>query len=268
MFPGEIDVKPSTYLEHLGTIFARFGADTQDSGNISYGVQAAGHRYFVKTAGDPSDTAPYLDFDGRVGLLRTAVKLVESVVHPALPTLHAVIESPGGPLLVYDWRDGDHLGTDRDDPASAHQRFRALPVEEILTALDTLYDLHAHLDAAGWVEGDFYDGALLYDFEQRRLTVFDLDTYHHGPYRNTMGRMFGARRLMAPEEFSLGAPVDTRTTAYVLARAGLIFLSDTTLDRDAFHGTDAQYAVLQEATTTRYSSYTAFHQAWLAAGRA
>jgi serine/threonine-protein kinase len=264
MFPGEIDVQPPTYLEHLGTIFTRFAADAQDSGNISYGVQAADARYFVKTAGDPGDTSPYLDFDGRVALLRNAAKLAESVVHPLLPTLHAVIESPCGPLLVYDWRDGEHLGADRNDPSSAHQRFRALPCDEIVAALNALYDLHADLDAAGWVEGDFYDGSLLYDFVRRQLTVLDLDSYQHGPYRNTMGRMFGASRFMAPEEFSLGAPIDTRTTAYVLARAGLVFLSDTTLDRSAFRGTDAQYAVLQEATTTRYPTYPAFHQAWQA----
>ena len=266
MFPGEIDVQPSTYLEHLGTIFTCFAADTQDSGNISYGVQTADTRYFVKTAGDPS-SSPYLDFDGRVSLLRNAAKLAESVVHPLLPTLHAVIESPAGPLLVYAWRDGEHLGTDRNDPSSAFERFRALPVDEIVAALNALYDLHAHLDAAGWVEGDFYDGSLLYDFERRRLTVVDLDSYQHGPYRNTMGRMFGSTRFMAPEEFSLGAPIDTRTTAYVLARAGLVFLSDTTLDRAAFRGTDTQYAVLQEATTTRYPTYSAFHQAWQVAAR-
>jgi serine/threonine-protein kinase len=264
MFPGEIDVQPSTYLEHLGTIFARFAADRQGSGNVSYGVQAADARYFVKTAGDPADTSPYLDFDGRVALLRNAAKLA-SVVHPLLPTLHAVIESPCGPLLVYDWRDGEHLGTERNETSSAHQRFRALPVEEIVAALNALYDLHADLDAAGWVAGDFYDGSLLYDFERRQLTVLDLDSYQHGPYRNTMGRMFGARRFMAPEEFSLGAPIDTRTTAYVLARAGLIFLSDASLDRAAFRGSDAQYAVLQEATTTRYPTYPAFHQAWQSA---
>jgi hypothetical protein len=31
VFPSEIEVLPATYLDHLGTIFARFGADTQDS---------------------------------------------------------------------------------------------------------------------------------------------------------------------------------------------------------------------------------------------
>lgn len=266
VFPGEIDVQPSTYLEHLGTIFARFGADTQDSGNISYGVDTGGRRYFVKTAGDPSDT-PYLDFDSRVALLRNAVKLAESVVHPLLPTLHAVVESPSGPLLVYEWRDGEHLGTARDDPSSAHQRFRALPVDEILAALNALYDLHARQDGAGWVQGDFYDGSLLYDFDEHRLTVVDLDSYHLGPFRNDMGRMFGSSRFMAPEEFSLGAPVDGRTTAYVMARAALVFLSDTTLDRNAFRGSHAQYAVLQEATITRYPNYSTFHDAWSAASR-
>lgn len=251
MFPGEIDVQPSTYLDHLGTIFARFGADTQDSGNVSYGVQTGAARYFVKTAGDPANTDPYLDFDGRVALLRNAVALAESVVHPAMPTLHAVIESPGGPLLAYEWRDGELLGIHR----AAHERFRALPVDEILTMLDTLYDLHADLDAAGWVEGDFYDAAMLYDFPTRRLTVMDLDTYRRGPHRNDMGRMFGSSRFMAPEQFSLGAPIDTRTTAYVMARTALILLPEPP---------SALYAVLQEATTTRFPGYRAFHEAWLA----
>lgn len=253
MFPAEIDVPPPTYLDQLGTIFTRFA--TQDSGNISYGVQTGGVRYFVKTAGDPADTKPYLDFAGRVALLRNAVELARSVVHPALPALLAVIESPAGPVLVYEWREGELLGG-RRDAGSAHERFKALPVEEILAALDTLYDLHAALDAAGWVEGDFYDGAMLYDFDVRRLTAIDLDTYHRGPYRNTMGRMFGSTRFMAPEEHVLGAPVDTRTTAYVMARTALVLLPDPP---------PALHQVLIEATTTRFPNYRAFRDAWLTA---
>ncbi|TDU86761.1 serine/threonine protein kinase [Kribbella voronezhensis] len=265
MFPPQTDEQPETYLESIGTIFARFGADTQDSGNISYGVAAGDQRYFFKTAGIPSDTAPYFDFEGRQQLLRTAARLAESVVHPALPTFHGVIESPGGPVLSYEWRDGEHLRAVRDhreDPTTAYQRFRALPTDELLTALDQVFDLHAGLTAAGWVEGDFYDGSLIYDFARRRLTVMDLDSYRFGPYRNDMGRMFGSSRFMAPEQFSLGAPIDDRTTAFVMARTGLVFLSDGTLNRSSCRATDAQYAVLQEAVTTRYPSYTAFYDAW------
>ncbi|NYH93439.1 serine/threonine protein kinase [Actinopolymorpha rutila] len=263
-----IDDAPIRCLERLGEVFARFGADTQDSGNVSYGVAVDGRRYFVKTAGDPGDTTPYLDFGGRTALLRTAARLAETVRHPLLPAFHGLIESSEGPLLVYDWRDGDHLGTPshrRHDPGTAFQRFRALPAEEILAALDGLLDLHRVLDSAGWVQGDFYDGALLYDFRRRRLTVVDLDSYRLGPYRNDMGRMFGSSRFMAPEEFSLSAPIDSCTTAYVMARTVLVLLADGTLDRDAFRGPDPVYAVVQEAVTTRYAGFADLHRAWLAA---
>ena len=249
MFPGAIDVSPATYLDQLGTIFTRFS--THDSGNVSYGVQTATPRYFVKTAGDPADTRPYLDFAGRVALLRTASELARSATHHTLPALHAVIESAAGPLLVYEWRDGELL----HDPG-VRERFRALPTKEIVAALGVLYELHAALDAAGWVEGDFYDGSLMYDFRAGQLTVMDLDLYHRGPVRNTMGQMFGSERFKAPEELTLGAPVDSRTTAYVMARTALVLLPDPP---------PALADVLIEATTARFPSYRAFYDAWRAA---
>ncbi len=48
------------------------------------------------------------------------------------------------------------------------------------------------------------------------------------------------------------AEIDQLPTDYVRS-LGTVF---------AQFGTDPQYAVLQEATTTRYPSYTAFHGAW------
>ncbi|MDX2974046.1 hypothetical protein [Kribbella solani] len=56
MFPGAIDVLPATYLDQLGTIFTRL--PLQDSGNLSYDVQTATARYFVKTAGDTTEDLP------------------------------------------------------------------------------------------------------------------------------------------------------------------------------------------------------------------
>jgi hypothetical protein len=53
-----INSLPQQYLSQVGRIFAEFGADTQDSGNLSYGVQVGGERYFVKTAGPPDDPRP------------------------------------------------------------------------------------------------------------------------------------------------------------------------------------------------------------------
>src|SRR5215207_6895723 len=111
-----------------GEVFATF--DTQDSGNVSYGVRIGERRYFVKTAGRVDDPTPPLDHAARVALLRNAIVIARSSTHGALPVLHEVIESPAGPLLKYEWFDGELLGVPsarRDDPSSSFQRFRALP---------------------------------------------------------------------------------------------------------------------------------------------
>jgi serine/threonine-protein kinase len=270
--PSRTELAPVEYLRSRGSFFAEFGALTQDSGNVSYGVEVEGRRYFVKTAGRP-EAAGSLPHDGRVALLRNAVEVARSLDHPALVPLRAVIESPHGPLLVYDWVDGELLGVDRarrEDPATAHQRFRALPPRQIVAALDAVYDLHAQLAGVGWVAADFYDGALVYDFERRRIHAVDLDNYHRGPFTNAMGRMFGSTRFMSPEEFQLGATIDERTTVFNLGRTAAVFLSDGTLERAPFRGVDAQHAVVVAACSPeprdRCPSVAAFVSDWTAAG--
>ena len=128
-----IDVEPDTILASIGEVFARF--DTQDSGNVSYGVRVGKDRFFVKTAGRVDDPVPALSHVAHVKLLPNAVELAR-VSHSAIPALHEVIESPTGPMFVYDWFDGEPLHAqraNRGDPASAFQR--ALPVERIVACL-------------------------------------------------------------------------------------------------------------------------------------
>jgi serine/threonine-protein kinase len=55
-----IEESPPAYLARVGHVFAVFGEKTQDSGNISYGVQVGKDRFFVKTAGDPPMVSRYL----------------------------------------------------------------------------------------------------------------------------------------------------------------------------------------------------------------
>ena len=204
--------------------------------------------------------------------MHNAVQLTQSLSHPALCQLYQVIESPLGPLLVYEWIDGELIGVpraQRADPASAYQRFRALPVPTLLHALDTIFDLHAKLAALGWIAVDFYDGCLLYDFQRHTLRIMDLDTYHQGPFVNEMGRMFGAARFMAPEEFQLGAPIDQRTNVFTLGRMIAVFLSDGTLTRTPLRGSDALHAVLCQACQVeraeRFATVADFYAAWCAA---
>jgi serine/threonine protein kinase len=238
----EIKETPEVFLNAVGKVFTVFDEQTQDSGNISYGVSIGDGRYFIKSAGRPGDTVPFLSHSERVALLRNAVRLSRGCCHPALVRLYNVIESPDSPPLVYEWVSGELLGARRaarDDPRSAFQRFRSLPVEEILRVLDVVYDLHHTLAQLGWIAVDFYDGCLIYDFTRQQLSVVDLDNYHEGPLVNEMGRMFGSSRFMSPEEFQLGARIDERSNVFTMGRTMAVFLSDGTLERVPFRASNA-----------------------------
>ena len=265
----QIDQTADAYLHAIGCVFAVFDERTQDSGNVSYGVRIDGERYFVKTAGDPEDLRPLLPHPARVSLLRNAVRVWRGCGHSALPRLYRMIKSPSGPLLIYQWVEGERLGAHhalRDDPRSSFQRFRRLPVPEITRALDVVYELHEELARSGWIAVDFYDGCMIYDFGRRELHLVDLDNYRDAPSTNDMGRMFGSSRFMAPEEFERGAPIDERTTVFTMGRTAAVLLSDGTLERRSFRGSDALYEVMRRACRSdreeRFESVADFHNAW------
>lgn len=264
-----IEQSPDRFLSSIGEVFARFDQNTQDSGNISLGIKIENARYFIKSAGLPDDSRPYLPHAARVSLLHNAVSLSRSCDHVLLPPLQHMIQSPWGPLLVYNWVDGELVYAPshrRDDPQTAFQRFLHLPVEEITDVLDQIYDLHNQLAHSGWIMVDFYDGCLIYDFEQCQMHLVDLDMYHRGPFINEMGRMFGSSRFMAPEESVLNARIDQRSNVFTLSRLGFFFLSDGTLSPNTFRGSRSLYAVLQKACAQapeeRFQSVADFYAAW------
>ena len=250
---------PADFLVANANIFATFDHRTQDSGNISYGVEIDGERYFVKTAGLIDDDKPF-DHPSRVEVLRNAVRVAGSCDHPVLPPLRQVIESPDGPMLFYDWVEGELV-------RNALQQIKSLPVGEIVDLLNNVYDLHVELAKSGWIANDFYDGSMIYDFDRHKVHAVDLDTYHIGPFTNDMGRMFGSTRFMAPEEFRLGATIDQRTTVFTMGRTAAILLSDNSLYRKPFRGSDAQYeAILRacnEIPDARFQTVSEFRDAWL-----
>jgi serine/threonine protein kinase, bacterial len=284
---------PGVFVRRHATVIAEYGELTQDSGNISWLVEAGGlvetgglvdtggTRLFVKTAGldvptRPGAPTPYLDHAGRVRLLRNAAELARSCTHPALPRLLHVIESPHGPALVYEGVEGELVGGPRearDDPASAYQRFARLPADQLLGVLDVLVDLHADLAGPGWERGwvaeDLYDSSLILDFDTLSLHVVDLDSYHRGPSVNQMGRMFGSPRFMAPEELERGAVLDQRTTVFTLGRLAWHFGTRLTEARSDFCGgpllADVVERACRAAPESRYDDVEAFARAWSAA---
>ena len=142
---------PEAFLDQQGTVFTRFGIDTQDSGNISYGVQVDDRRFFVKTAGAPSDAA-FLNHEQRVYWLNNARTLASTLQDPILPRLFNAVESPHGPMLVCEWVSGELIRTPierRADPRSPFQRFRHLPLNALVGALDHVFRIHVALAERG-----------------------------------------------------------------------------------------------------------------------
>lgn len=275
---AEIDQPASAYVARHGRIEREFSHLTQDSGNVSWIVEAPEGRLFIKTAGTvapprPGAPTPYFDHSGRVRSLRNAVDLARSCDHPALPALLNVIETPAGPMLVYRAAPGELIGgtspAERADPASAYQRLASLPAAAQLPLFDTLIDLHRVLAGLGWVACDLYDGSLIVDFDTLTLHVVDLDDYRRGPTRNDMGRMFGSSRFMAPEEFELGAALDQRTTVFTLGRLVRHFTTRLTEDAGCFNGPARLAAVVAQAVEPapddRFPTVAAFASAWQSA---
>jgi serine/threonine-protein kinase len=256
------ELTPDAFVAQHADVFHVFDWASQDSGNVSYGVRVGDERLFIKTAGSPEDPRPFLPYPERVALLRNAVRLARSVSDPALPALRNVVESAAGPLLVYEWVDGELVGTSasrRSDPTSAFARFLALDPRERSSALDVVFRLHVKLAASGWIASDFYDGSLLYDFEHRRMHVIDLDSYRDGPFTNDMGRMFGSSRFMAPEEYERGARIDERTTVFTMGRTAAQFLS---LGEPAIDALIAR--ACEPDPQRRFGSVAEFYRAWSA----
>lgn len=270
------DLTPEALVCSAGEVLTRFDHRTQDSGNVSWLVSTPDGDLFVKCAGEeeppPGTAPPYLDRPARVQLLRSAIAIARSVDHPALARLRNVVETPLGPVLVYDRAPGELVGVPaerREDPDSSYRRFAASSPRIRLAVFDQLIDAHRALEEAGWVACDLYDGCLMVDLETGRLTLIDLDTYRRGESTNDMGRMFGSSRFMAPEESTLGASLDARTTVYTLGRLLRHFGTGLSEDLEHFCGGATAAVVVECATRTtrseRYETVAELSAAWSAA---
>ena len=261
----QISVPIEAYLAQVGTVFRAFR--DQDSGCVSYGLEAEGQRWFVKHADNPRGLAS----------LQRARELHTVARHPALAHLHTTIETPGGLALVYDWLPGELLydytrfrgENGRRDPHCPHARFRALPRDGIVAALNTIYEVHLLLADLEFIAVDFYDGCIIYDFQSARTYLCDLDEYRRRPFVLEEERLPGSRRFMAPEEFTRGALIDQVTNVFTLGRTALELLGDGTGASATWKGTERMLAVALRAASPnraeRHQSVREFVMDWLVA---
>lgn len=216
-----------------GSAFARF--DQQDSGCVSYGINVAGLRWFVKTATTADAEAS----------LENALRVHKVCQHPSIVSPARCFRTPTL-TLVYPWRDGTVLNhaTTAGSDRSALERFRQLPADSIEAAITVVLDAHRQVARCGMVAVDFYDGCMLYDFDRNEMLLIDLDQYRPGPFVLDADRLPGSTSYMAPEEFVRGAVIDERTTVFGLGR----MIQHLLTSDDEWRGTAQQRSIVDAAT--------------------
>ena len=196
-----------SFLRQWGRVFRAF--DQQDSGNLCFGLEKDGRRYFLKFAG-----ARPICFDGEPGeavrLLKKSAQVYRDLAHPILLPMLWDGPAAGGYALLFPWTDALCMGKQyptRND-------FLAMPLKQKLSVFQAALDFHRYVAEKGYVSVDFYDGCVLYETETGRPLLCDVDAYHQAPFCNPIGRMWGSTRFMAPEEYCKGAPIDEATMVY------------------------------------------------------
>lgn len=252
-----------SFLARWGRVFRVF--DEQDSGNLCFGVEGEGGRVFVKYAG-----APTVRYEGSmreaIERSRAAAEIYRALSHPRLVRLRESVDLGSGHAMVFDWTEAVPLGRQ----FGRAQVLAKLDSASRARAVQQIYDFHASAAAVGWVAVDLYDGSLLIDQGTGDVTLCDVDLYARAPLVNTMGRMWGSRRFMSPEEFQLGAPIDDVTNVFALgALAHTLLGDDETKSRGAWVGTDEQFGIaaraLSPSRSDRWLGAASLAEAWRAA---
>ena len=249
------------FVSRWGRIFQVF--DDQDSGNICFGTEQNGERFFLKFAGAP--TARYQgDPADAVERLRYAAGVYRDLKHPALIELLDTVETEGGFLTVFRWTDGVCMG--KQYPES-RKKFFTLPMEKREQVFADILDFHLMAAARGYVAVDFYDGSILYDFKQQKTVLCDIDFYQKRPFVNEMGRLWGSSRFMSPEEWEKGAEIDEISNVFLMGSVAFaLFGGELDHAREKWMLDDRRYEVALRAVSPlraqRFASLKELQTAW------
>lgn len=254
-----------SFLGRYGRPFCVF--DQQPGSNIAFGMESAQYgKLLVKFAGAPTINSACSPSEA-VAALKKAAPLYSTLRHPALIRLLGQGDVAGGYALVFRWAEGESLYQ-----VQTRERLRHQPLIVKLRMLDRVFDFHLHCAQKSYTAVSFYDGNLLADFTTGQITIFDIDLYRPAPAVNDLGRMPGSALFMSPEEYELGAALDSRTMQYAMGALAFCFLSrDGSFDFSQWTAGRRLYEVASRAVSldraARFASIGSFLYAWREAVR-
>lgn len=249
-----------SFIKEYGKVFKVF--DDQDSGNICFGTEKEGKRYFIKFAG-----AKTAEYDGKpcdaVKRLKATVPIYENLRHKTLIEYMDSKEIGNGFAVIFVWTDGECMG--RMYPES-HCKFMSLSNDIKLKVFADILDFMKFIAEQHFVAIDFYDGSILYDFERQKTIICDIDFFRKSPTVNDMGRMWGSSTFMSPEEFELGALIDEITNVYTLGAMAFALFGDYKRNAENWSLSKKLYDVAVKATSDnrgkRYQSIEELMNEW------
>lgn len=281
-----------SWLQKHGKAFCVF--DETGSGCIGIGMKKHGQRYFVKVAGlhtIAGEVSPNI----AVKNLIESISVYKNLQHPSLIKLLEQYSYKRYYVMVFAWGEGeclfDHWNFDsyKQNPSlqSPAIRFKALPIEKRLAAVETLFSFLIMAASKDYIAVDFYDGSIMYDFKTDILTICDIDLFKKKPVVNMIGKEYwGSKRVKAPEEYILHASMEECTNVFTLAAIIFPFFGTYTAKEkeicyqeqtvlpcslDTWQLDKESYEVLKKALERdkkdRYASIQEFHQAWINALR-
>ena len=251
------------FMKEYGTVFKIY--DDQDSGNICFGTERDGQRYFVKFAGAPTEQYSGDPADA-IARLKKTLPIYSELKHENLIDLVEAKEIGGGFAMVFKWADGDCMG--RMYPA-AHRRFMQLPLNARLAVFSDILSFFEYVASQNYVAIDFYDGSIMYDFENGKTTICDIDLFRKQPCINGMGRMWGSSRFQSPEEYQLGAVIDEITNVYTLGATAFALFGEYNRTRAKWQLSDKLFEIATRAVSddriNRQQSIRQLTEEWEAA---
>jgi serine/threonine-protein kinase len=253
-----------SFLGKYGKAFKAF--DSQDSGNICFGAADGGKRYFVKFAGAPTERGT-ITTDEAIANLKISLPIYRDLAHPNLIKLINAEEIGGGFAMVFEWVDA--ICAQRMYPAD-YKAFQELSLEVKHKIFSDIMEFHAHVAAKGYVAIDFYDGSIMWDAENGRTIICDIDFYQKSPYVGRMG-LWGSSRFVSPEERTNGAVIDEVTNVYTMGATAFCLFANSNRSPEAWPLSPKLYAVASRAASDerdeRQQSMRQLIEEWRAAQR-
>ena len=252
-----------SFMKEYGTVFKVY--DDQDSGNICFGTEKGGQRYFVKFAGAPTEQYGGDPADA-ISRLKATLPIYSDLKHGNLIELIEAKEIGAGFAMVFKWADGDCMG--RMYPA-AYRRFIQLPINDRLAVFSDILSFLECVVSRNYVAIDFYDGSIMYDFVNGKTTICDIDLFRKQPCVNDMGHMWGSSRFQSPEEHQLGADIDEITNVYTLGATAFALFGEYNRTREKWQLSDKLFEIATRAVSddraNRQQTIRQFTAEWEAA---